>query len=177
MKHKWACIAGFLLTASGAHMLSAQQDTLKTVPAVDLSRYQGTWYEIGRLPLYWERNCVADVTATYTLLPNHKIQVVNRCRKADGSELVSKGTAIVADKNSPASKLKVTFFWPFAGDYWIIDLDPDYRWAIVGTPSRENLWLLSRTPKIDVTLLQQLLAAAKAKGFDTGRMLYARQGN
>src|SRR6478736_1049932 len=85
-------------------------EPLPTVPSVDLTRYQGTWYEVARLPLFWENKCVANVTATYTLRPDGKVTVLNQCRKKDGTETASSGTAEVATKDNSNSKLKITFF-------------------------------------------------------------------
>jgi len=107
--------------------------SLQTVPNVDLTRYVGRWYEIARYPAWFEKDCASDVTATYTALSGGKIEVLNECRQADGQVKRSKGTARVVDKRTNA-KLKVTFFWPFSGNYWIIDLAPDYSYAVVGEP-------------------------------------------
>jgi apolipoprotein D and lipocalin family protein len=119
---------------------------LQTVAKVDLSRYVGRWYEIARYPNRFEKNCVADVTADYSLRSDGKITVVNSCLERDGKLNQSKGTAKVVDPATNA-KLKVTFFWPFYGDYWIIGLDPEYRFAVVSEPDRRYLWILSRTPQ------------------------------
>jgi apolipoprotein D and lipocalin family protein len=143
----------------------------EVVPSVDLNRYAGTWYEVARLPNRFQRKCVSDVTATYTLRDNGKIEVVNRCREADGSINDAKGTARPASKDEPNSKLKVTFFWPFSGDYWILGLDPTYRWALVGEPDRRNLWVLSREPRMDEDQLQEILDRAKAQGYDLSGLI------
>jgi apolipoprotein D and lipocalin family protein len=148
---------------------------LPTVAHVDLQRYAGRWFEVARLPLYWERTCASDVTATYTLRPDGTVDVLNRCRKADGATTESHGRAKTEPGDLSNSKLKVTFFWPFYGDYWILDLDPEYRWALVGTPNRKNLWVLSRTPKLDDSVLQRLLGRARELGFVTTGMIFATQ--
>ena len=176
MKRKCLYLVGIFLLAAGIGCAASREGTLKTADQVDLKQYQGRWYEIARLPLRWEKQCAGDVTATYTLRPDGKVDVVNRCLKADGSQSVSKGTAELAKKDGPASKLKVTFFWPFAGDYWILELDPQYRWALVGTPDRNFLWILSRTPLLDKATTDQLLASAKASGFDTSKLIWTKQG-
>src|SRR6476659_10065823 len=93
---------------------------LDAAPSVDLNRYAGRWHEIARFPNRFQRDCASDTTATYTLRPDGKITVLNQCRKADGSTIKVTGTAKLADAKGPSSKLKVTFFWPFYGDYWII---------------------------------------------------------
>jgi apolipoprotein D and lipocalin family protein len=143
---------------------------LEVVGAVDLSRYAGRWYEIARLPNRFEKKCVDSVTATYTLRSDGKVDVVNRCRKANGTYATAKGKAKVVDKKTNA-KLKVTFFWPFYGDYWILDLGPDYEYAVVGAPNRDYLWILSRRPQIDNQLYQRLLAKMATHGFETQRMI------
>ena len=148
-------------------------EPLPTVPNVDLTRYQGTWYEIARLPLFWENKCAANVTATYTLRPDGKVTVLNQCKKKDGMETASTGTAEVATKDN--SRLKVSFFWPFKGDYWILNLDPDYRWALVGTPNLKNLWVLSRTPQLDKPIFDKLIDQARRLGFDTQKIIYTKQ--
>jgi apolipoprotein D and lipocalin family protein len=148
---------------------------LEVVPSVDLTRYAGKWYEIARLPNRFQRDCAGNTTATYTLRPDGKITVINECRKADGRQKSAKGTARVADAKGPNSKLKVTFFWPFSGNYWIIDLDPEYRWAVVGEPGRNYLWILSREPQLDTALYQQIVERTKQQGFDTGKLLKTRQ--
>lgn len=148
---------------------------LEVVPSVDLTRYAGKWYEIARLPNRFQRDCAGNTTATYTLRPDGKITVLNECRTADGRRKSAKGTARVTDANGPNTKLKVTFFWPFSGKYWIIDLDPEYRWAVVGEPGRDYLWILSREPRLDAALYQQIVEQAKQRGFDTEKLLKTRQ--
>jgi apolipoprotein D and lipocalin family protein len=151
-------------------------EPLETVDQVDLTRYKGKWFEIARLPLTWENKCASDVTATYTPLSNGKIEVLNSCKRSDGSVTLSKGTAKLASKNDRSnSKLKVIFFWPFSGDYWILDLDPEYRWALVGNPSRKNLWILSRTPNLDHETIDALLAKGNALGFDISKIIMTKQ--
>ena len=148
---------------------------LEVAPSVDLARYAGKWYEIARLPNRFQRDCAGNTTATYTLRPDGKITVLNECRKADGRQKSAKGTARVADGKGPNTKLKVTFFWPFSGDYWIVDLDPEYRWAVVGEPGRRYLWILSREPQMAPALYQQIVERAMQRGFDTGKLLKTRQ--
>ena len=143
---------------------------LAVVDAVDLSRYAGRWYEIARLPNRFEKKCADSVTATYTLRSDGKIDVVNRCRKANGEYTTARGKAKIVDKKTNA-KLKVTFFWPFYGDYWILDFGPNYEYAVVGAPNRDYLWILSRTPQLDEELYQRLLREMATRGFATDRMI------
>ena len=151
------------------------QPPMQVAPSVNLARYAGKWYEIARLPNRFQRDCAANTAATYTLRPDGKITVVNECRKADGRLKSVKGTARVADPNGPNTKLKVTFFWPFSGNYWIIDLDPEYRWAVVGEPGRDYLWILSREPQLNAEFYRHIVERAKQRGFDTGKLLKTRQ--
>jgi apolipoprotein D and lipocalin family protein len=143
---------------------------LTTVPHVDLSRYVGTWYEIASFPQRFERGCVAS-RAEYTLRPDGAIGVTNICRDRtfDGPERRTEGTARVVDPVTNA-KLAVTFFWPFRGDYWIIELDPEYRFAVVGHPSRDYLWILARTPTLDAETYDGIVARAARQGYDTSRL-------
>ncbi len=144
---------------------------LQVVPSVDLARYAGKWYEIARLPNRFQRDCAADTSATYTLRPDGKITVINECRKADGRVKSVKGTARVADPKGPNTKLKVTFFWPFSGNYWIIDLDPQYRWAVIGEPDRDYLWILSREPRMGDGLYNQIIDRVKQQGYDVATIM------
>jgi apolipoprotein D and lipocalin family protein len=143
-------------------------NTLEVVPHVELERYLGKWYEIAHFPARFQEGC-ADTTATYTLSGDGSISVLNECIR-NGKVKQAKGKAKVVDKNSGA-KLKVTFFWPFYGDYWIIDLGKDYDYAVVGTPNRKYLWILSRTPQMDGKLFSQLVESAKSKGFDMNNLI------
>lgn len=145
----------------------------ETVAQVDLRRYAGTWHEIARIPNGFQdgggRHCVA-VTATYTPNPDGTVGVLNRCRDAaqGGREVAAEGWARPAEPGN--AKLRVTFFWPFFGDYWVIGLDPEYRWAVVGDPERERLWILSRTPAMRAGDYSAALAIARREGFDTRRL-------
>src|SRR4026207_1917666 len=147
-----------------------RKDDLEVVPAVDLSRYAGQWYEIARLPNRFQKKCADSVTANYTLRADGSIQVVNRCRKVSGEFTTATGTAKIVDKKTNA-KLKVTFFWPFYGDYWILDLGPNYEYAVVRAPNRDYLGIRSRTPQLDEQLYQRLLAKMSTRGFETERMI------
>lgn len=148
-----------------------QGPPLQTVQKVDLSRYMGTWYEIALYPTSFQRGCAAT-KATYTAREDGSVSVVNECRRGglDGELTVAKGTAKVVDAETNA-KLKVTFFWPFYGDYWIIDLGPDYDYAVVGHPSREYLWVLSRAPRMDESTYNGILERLKAQGYDPTRLV------
>lgn len=144
----------------------------RTVPTVDLARYAGEWHEVASFPNFFQRGC-SFTKAAYTPMANGKIRVVNTCTR--GSKPVSiEGTAR-AVPGSNNSKLKVRFFGPFEGDYWILELDPAYRWAVVGTPNRKYLWILARTPELPPGVLADLRARAAAQGFDTGQLRMTTQ--
>lgn len=151
---------------------------LPTQDWVDLTRYAGHWYEMARLPNRFQAQCAGDVSATYAVRPDGRVQVVNECRRHDGQTARAEGVARRADRKGPASRLKVRFapaalsFLPFVwGDYWILQLDRDYRHAVVGDPARKYLWILSRTPTMDAATYESLAAAAGQLGFDTGRLV------
>jgi apolipoprotein D and lipocalin family protein len=143
------------------------------VPHVELKKYLGKWYEIAHLPARFQEGC-SDTTATYTLSEDGSISVLNECRR-NGKVKQVKGKAKVVDKNSGA-KLKVTFFWPFYGDYWIINLGDNYDYAVVGTPNRKYLWILSRTPQMDDKLFSRLKDFGKSKGFDVENLIRTSHG-
>ena len=145
-------------------------EPLNVVDRVDPQRYMGRWYEIASYPAWFQRGCTAT-TADYRLLESGKIEVINRCRKhkLDGPPKESKGTAEIVDRATNA-KLKVWFFWPFKGNYWIIDLAEDYAWAVVGEPRRKYLWILSRTPTLDQATYQAIVSRLPAKGYDPDRL-------
>ncbi|MCX6653523.1 MAG: lipocalin family protein [Candidatus Bathyarchaeota archaeon] len=149
-------------------MTKEEYKTLEVVPHVDLKKYLGKWYEIAHLPAKFQEGC-DETTATYTLSEDGSISVLNESIK-NGKAKQAKGKAKVVDKESGA-KLKVTFFWPFYGDYWIINLGKDYDYSVVGTPNRKYLWILSRTPKMDDKLYSQLIEFVKSKGFKINNLI------
>jgi len=143
---------------------------LKTVEHVDVKRYMGAWFEIAKLPQRFEKGLVG-IKASYTLLPDGKVEVLNSGYKEDfnGKMKTIKGKAWVADTATNA-KLKVSFFWPFTGNYWIIELGKDYEYAVVGDESRKYLWILSRTPQMDEALYNELLKRVQDRGFDVSKL-------
>jgi len=143
---------------------AAESPPLATVASVDLARYAGAWYEIALLPNRFQKQCLADTQARYRL-DGERVEVLNRCRTADGRVDDIKGHAKVVEGSGNA-KLRVTFFWPFYGDYWVLALDPEYRQVLVGAPNRKYAWVLSRTPQLDDGALEALLDRAAALGFD-----------
>ena len=145
------------------------KDARQTVPSVDLKRYMGRWYAIASLPAWFQKGCYC-VTAEYSMQKDY-VAVTNSCRKGstEGPLKVSTAKAFVVP-DTGNSQLKVQFFWPFKGDYWIIALDQDYRYAMVGHPCREYLWILSRTPVMEEATYAALVEMARAKGYDVEKL-------
>ncbi len=164
-------IAVFILALITITIMSTSDaQELETVPYVDLNKYAGKWYEIASFPQRFQKGC-HRTTAEYTLSDKGYVIVKNSCNKdsVDGKLSSITGKAFV-QKNSGNAKLKVQFFWPFRGKYWIIDLADDYSYAVVGHPNRKYLWILSRTPKMDEAVYQQILVRVKEKGFELSRL-------
>ncbi|MER3464872.1 MAG: hypothetical protein C4329_11120 [Chitinophagaceae bacterium] len=153
----------------------ARTQELQTVPHVDLQRYAGKWYEIASFPQRFQKGCTCT-TAEYTLSDKGYVIVENRCNKVQkgGKQSYAKAKAFVTP-NSGNAKLKVQFFWPFKGKYWIIDLADNYSYAVVGHPNRNYLWILSRTPTMEETLYQKIVKRTAAKGFDITKLQRTKQ--
>jgi apolipoprotein D and lipocalin family protein len=146
---------------------------LPTVESVELQKYKGTWYEIARYEHFFEKGC-KNVTATYEIRDDGKIDVINKCTMIeDNEQKEANGVAYAVDHTN--SKLKVSFFRPFYGDYWILELADDYSYALVGTPSREYLWILSRTKNIDQKTKEKLLSKLPELGFDPSKFIWTIQ--
>lgn len=159
-------------------------DPLPVVDSIDFARYAGRWYEIARLPNFFQRNCAADVFAEYSLREDGRIRVYNRCRRENGAIDDVDGVAQPVDDRGPNSRLEVSFLprwlrWiPFTwGDYWVIELGADYDYAVVGTPSRGYLWILARAPKLDDALIDGILQRVAKLGFDAGAVQRTVQGD
>lgn len=166
-------IASALLAA--APVLAADEP-LEPVPDLDINRYAGTWYEIARLPNRFEDQCAGDIRATYTPLESGRIRVVNACRNHDGENEAVVGQA--RKSGTHPAKLEVRFapawlgWLPFVwADYWVVALDEDYQWAIVGEPDRRYLWFLTRTPAVDQATFDDLRARATALGFELDKLV------
>lgn len=150
---------------------SGQNDPSEPAPvdSVNLARYVGTWYEISKLPNWFQRRCVSNTTATYALRDDGRISVVNRCSTDGDDEIEASGAARIVDPASNA-RLAVSFFnifgwYLFWGDYWIIGLDPDYQYAVIGTPSRKYGWILSRTPTLTLNQREKVDALLRQNGY------------
>jgi apolipoprotein D and lipocalin family protein len=161
LKNPAVLLTAFLFFLPAAVLAQAP---VVSVPSVDLLRYSGKWFEVASFPMFFQRNCVADTTAEYTAAADGALSVHNRCRTDAGyDDATGKATVVEGFGNS---RLKVSFFWPFKADYWVLGLDPDYRWAVVGNPNRKYLWVLSRTPQLPPKLMEAAQASAAAQGFD-----------
>ena len=173
--HRWMALAAIIgLSGPACTAAEPEKQPLQTVNTVDLARYAGTWYEIARYPNRFQRDCAGDVTALYEVRPDGSVRVTNSCAEPDGSTKSAKASAKVVDRETNA-KLKVTFFWPFSGDYWIINLGPNYEYAVVGEPGRDYLWILSRTPQMDDATYDILLERIARQGYDPGRLVRTPQ--
>ena len=142
----------------------------RTVERLDLERYLGTWYEIASFPSWFQRDCVAT-QATYSKRDDGQIGVANACRDKtlSGEWNGIEGVAWPVEPGNFA-RLKVQFFWPLRGDYWVLALDPEYRWALVGHPDRAYLWVLSRTRSLDDAVYAQIVEEARARGYDVSKL-------
>jgi len=168
--------AAGLSAAAGA---GATPPALPNVPVaeVDLARYAGTWYEQAHLPMFFQRKCVADTTAHYSLEPDGTVAVLNRCRRADGSFNEARGVARKVGGRSATLEVRFAPQWlswvPMVwGDYWVIALDEsEYRWAMVGAPDMKYLWILSRTPQLDPDVRARLVEQARAMGYPVERLV------
>jgi apolipoprotein D and lipocalin family protein len=146
------------------------------VPALDLQRYAGQWHEIAHLPMFFQRKCVANITATYTLRPEGTVGVRNACDDEDGKRMVSEGTARPVPGHPGRLQVRFAPDWlawvPMVwADYWVVDLDPAYGWAVVGGPSRDYLWILSRKPTMDRATYEALRARAAQRGYPVGELV------
>jgi apolipoprotein D and lipocalin family protein len=178
-------ILGLLLIGLGSSQVMAQQgdQSVKTIAALDVPRYLGTWYEIAKFPNWFQKKCVSNTKAVYTAKPDGNLRVLNSCKTATGETSEAEGLARqIGAKDSP--KLEVRFapewlsFLPLVwGDYWVIDLDPQYQVAAVSDPRREYLWVLSRTPQLDPKAYADLLQRLMQQQFDIQKLELTSQKN
>jgi apolipoprotein D and lipocalin family protein len=164
-----AALCSLLLTAFAGAADAAEP--LRSVPALDISRYAGQWHEIAHLPTRFQKDCAGDIIARYSLRDDDRIGVHNACRTEDGTIKAVDGVARLVPGHP--GRLLVRFapewlsFLPWVwGDYWVIDLAPDYTWAVVGEPDRDYLWVLSREPSMQRELFEQIKSRAEANGYD-----------
>lgn len=152
---------------------SDKNPALETVKQVNIQKYKGTWYEIARFEHFFEKGC-KNVTATYELRDDGKIKVINRCTDIESNKK-KEATGVAYAVDDTNSKLKVSFFRPFYGDYWIIDLEKDYKYALVGSPDRKYLWILSRTKTIDEETKAKIVAKLPQLQFDESKFVWTIQ--
>ncbi|PRY53883.1 apolipoprotein D and lipocalin family protein [Arcticibacter pallidicorallinus] len=160
-------IAAILFASAALVLRKLIKKPLDTVPHVELEKYLGKWYEIASFPQKFQKGCTYT-SAHYSLNSDNTISVKNSCI-ANGEERIAMGIAKVTDKKTNA-KLNVQFQWPFKGKYWILELAPDYSYAMVGHPNRNYLWILSRKPWMEMDVYKKLLMSADRKGFDVSRL-------
>lgn len=172
-----------LALASPAALAAAEESRMTPVPDLDLRRYAGVWYEIARMPFPYQEKCARSVVARYTLRDDRRLGVVNECVQKDGRVSRAEGVARLADPKGPPSKLKVRFAPAFLsflsavwGDYWVIELAPDYSYAVVGEPRRRYMWILSRTPRMPEPLYAEILRRA-ARFYDVSRLIRTEQAD
>lgn len=170
-----AALSGVLLAACPSTTQKQNLPPVQTVPKVELERYLGSWYEIASFPQRFQRGCHATM-ASYSMADDGEIAVENRCNKdaLDGPLKVANGRARVVDTQTNA-RLQVSFFGPFWGDYWIVDLDSEYQYAVVGHPGRDYLWVLSRTPTMADDVYQGILSRLQAQQYPTDRLVRTAQ--
>ena len=177
-------LIGFIIFAgniSAQTNNSQNSNAVQTVGSVDLKRYSGKWFEIARYPNKFQKNCVGNTTATYTMKADNKIEVLNECLKKDGTKINAKGEARIVDKQTNA-KLEVRFapgFLAFIsavwGDYWVIDLEENYQYAVIGDAKREYFWILSRTAEISDATYQNILRRAEKQGYNPAKVIKTPQ--
>jgi apolipoprotein D and lipocalin family protein len=184
-RNLWIALLGLLLICFGSTQVMAQQgdQAVKTIVVLDVSRYLGTWYEIAKFPNWFQKKCVSNTKAVYSAKSDGNLRVLNSCKTAGGDISEAEGLARqIGSKDSP--KLEVRFapewlsFLPLVwGDYWVIDLDPQYQLAAVSDPKREYLWVLSRTPQIDPKVYADLLQRLNQQQFDIQKLEITSQKN
>ena len=167
----------------GQTAIMQTQTPPRPVPSVDLAKYIGTYYEIARFPNGFQKQCTGNVTATYAIREDGRLDVINRCRKEDGTEAGASGVAKRAANDTSNARLRVRFapawlslvpkVW---GDYWILGIGPEYSYAVVGSPTREYLWILSRLPRMPAVAYQQAIEIATSNGYDVSRLVKTPQG-
>jgi len=176
----WLITVFLFLSGNVLAMGSPNQNNVETVKHVDLNRYLGTWYEIASIPQSFQKKCVANTVAEYSLTKNGFIKVLNSCDTKTGERKTAEARAKVIDKESNA-KLKVTFVkifdwvFSFGGNYWILDLAEDYSYAVVGDPTTEFGWILSRTPQLSHADLVSAEKNLAKNGYDTCKLLTSIQ--
>jgi apolipoprotein D and lipocalin family protein len=172
-------VAAALLASSGAWAMQKDSE-VRTVESVDLNQYIGQWYEVASIPQSFQKQCIANTTAEYSFAEKGRIKVLNSCDTQEGKRSIVEGRAKIVDQTSNA-KLKVTFVklikwvFPFGGKYWILEVGPNYSYAVVGDPTREYAWILSRTPSLNQQTLSGIESRLRQQGYDTSKILTSIQ--
>ena len=178
MHFKTLFAAWALACAAG---LAQAAEPLTAVPALDVPRYMGTWYEIAKLPNWFQRKCASSTRAQYSLQADGRVQVANSCRLASGEFDDALGVARqIGAANSPKLKVRFAPAWlslipAVWGDYWVVELDDNYQWAAVSEPGRQYLWILSRSPRMEPAVYADVLARLARKGLDLQKLELTRQ--
>ncbi len=163
---------GLTVVCAFSPLFAANVEPLKSVPYISLDKYLGKWYEIARYENSFEEGCVG-ATAEYWM-EDEVLRIINRCFDEKGLEIdYAKGRANVVE-NSGNSQLRVTFFWPFYGNYWVVKLAEDYRYAIVGEPSRQYLWILARDKVLSEDDTRTILEALPHLGYDGAKLYWTK---
>jgi apolipoprotein D and lipocalin family protein len=173
MRRVALCVLSLCLLASSPSVFATE---VESVPDLDIGRYAGEWHEIARLPMFFQRKCVSDITAQYTLNEDGQIGVVNRCRNDDGELEQAEGVARRVEGHPGRLQVRFAPDWlswmPFTwADYWVIALDSEYQWAVIGEPGRDYLWILSRTPELGRTQFDQIKARVVDMGYELDELI------
>ncbi|UNK56946.1 lipocalin family protein [Pseudoxanthomonas daejeonensis] len=166
------------IALSSSILPASAASPVASVPELELTRYAGHWYEIAHLPVSFQRRCAGDITAAYALRADGTINVRNTCRTRDGDQAIAEGVARTVEGHPGRLQVRFVPGWlswlPLVwADYWVIALDPDYQWAVVGDPDREYLWILSREPSMDAELFSRLKTKAETMGYDLAPLVVA----
>lgn len=173
------CVALLAMPA----VVASDSQPLQTIESLDVPRYMGTWYEVAKYPNRFQKQCVRNTSAEYSLQKDGTVKVLNQCQLASGEMDEAEGQARqLGGVNSPKLEVRFAPVWlswlPMVwGKYWVIDLDAQYQLVAVSEPRQEYLWVLARTPKVDKANYDALLQRLKAKGFDLGRLELSPQGS
>lgn len=180
MKLKTFFILFALIAAPGLKAQNLPEVT--TIESLDLERYQGLWFEIASIPQSFSANCESNTQAEYELLEDGKVSVLNSCLTQEGELSQAEGRARINPEFKQSSRLQVTFvnlfswWWVAAGDYWVLDIDPDYQWSLVGHPERKSLWILSRTQTLSKADLLKMRELIEAQAYDSCRVTITQEG-
>jgi len=181
VKRRHLLAAALCLLAPLAASAGDAPAPLATIESLDVPRYMGRWHEIARYPNRFQRQCVGDSSADYQLQPDNTVRVTNRCRLADGSLNEAIGQARqLGGPTSPRLEVRFAPAWlsfipAVWGDYWVVEIDDDYRWVVVSEPSRRFLWVLARTPTLDARTEGDIRTRLVARGFDPEKLVSGRQ--